>query len=87
MKGRGKVAVGVQRQPNGAVSEQILDDLRVRACLEEDARRRVAKVMDANVREAGAVQVPGQRVVDLTGFNGPTAETRKDQVKSDAIAD
>jgi len=86
MKRRGEVAVGVQRQPNGAMPEQILDDLGVRSSLEEDARRRVAKVMDANVREAGAKQVPSQRVIDLTGLHRPTAETCKDQVITGGIA-
>ncbi len=32
------------------------------------------------------MQVPGQRVIDLTGFHRPTAETCKDQVIADAIA-
>jgi len=59
MKGRSEVAVGVECQSDGAVAEQILDDLGVRPRLEEDACRRVAKVMDANVREAGPVAALG----------------------------
>jgi hypothetical protein len=42
--------------------------------------------MDANVREAGSMQVPSQRVIDLTGFHRSTAETGKDQVIADGIA-
>ena len=71
MERRRQVAVGVERQPNSAVPEQVLDNLGMRSCLEEDACRGVAKVMDADVREAGAMQVPGQRVIDLTGFHRP----------------
>jgi len=37
------------------MAKEILHDLGMRSCLQEDACRRVAKVMDANVRKADAV--------------------------------
>ncbi len=65
MKGGGQMALGVERQPDRAMPEQILNDLWVRPCLQQNARRRMAQVVDADVRKPGLSQGLGQRAVDF----------------------
>ncbi len=63
MERRSQMAVGVERQPDGAVPEQVLHDLWVRPGLEQNARGRVAQVMNADVRKAGLPQGLGEGAV------------------------
>jgi hypothetical protein len=53
MERRREMTIGVERQPDGAVPEQILHDLWVRPGLQQDARGRVAEVMHADMWKSG----------------------------------
>lgn len=50
MKRLREMAIGIERQGDRAVAEQILDDLRVRARREQNACRGVAQIMHTNPR-------------------------------------
>lgn len=65
MERRSEVAMGVERQADRAVAEQVLHDLWMGAGLQEHTRRRMAKVMHADMRKPSATQCHGKRIVHL----------------------
>src|SRR6266702_1460199 len=74
-----EMTVGVERQPDRAMAEQLLDDLWVCPCLKEDARHRMAEVVDPNVRKAGGLQGVRPSPVDLTRLDRSAVEVGKDE--------
>ena len=73
------MAVSIEGQLDGAVTEQILNDLRVRACFQQHARGAVSKVVDPDTGQARMMQRLRERPIDHARANGVAVPIGKDQ--------
>ena len=64
------VPVGVRRQHDRAVPQEVLDVLQGEALTEQERRRRVAQVVEARVGESGSHQRPTEGMVTLAPSTG-----------------
>jgi hypothetical protein len=68
VQGGRDVAVGVEGHGNGAVTQQILDNLRVDASLEQDRRSRVAQIVDSDPGQPRLGKVLAEGRIDSSRF-------------------
>src|SRR5205823_3253390 len=64
MKCRSHMAVGIEGQLDGAVTEEVLNHLRMRACFQQHASGAVSKVVDPDTGQARMMQSLRERPID-----------------------
>ena len=79
MKCRSDMAVSIECQLDGAVTEQVLDDLRVRACFQQHAGGAVSKVVYPDTGQARMMQRLRERPIDHARANSVTMSVGEDQ--------
>lgn len=76
-RGHWDVAVGVHRDPDAGVPKQLLDDLlMLRQLAQQQARRRVPEIVDADRRETGSMGNGGQRAPEDPAGGQPVPALR-----------
>ncbi len=73
------MAVGVERQLDSAVTEEVLHHLRMRACFQQHAGGAVSKVVDPDTGQARMMQRLRERPIDHAWANGVTVTVGEDQ--------
>ena len=73
------MTVGVQRERDGGVTQLLADHLRVDTLGQQDRRDRVPQIVQANLRQPGALGLADKLARQQLWVERPTALSRNDQ--------